>query len=82
MVRVECLRCSLIRYYLPEDLLRLVGDVEADYVAVAMRCQRCREKDRLEAAYVTLTGMERERVKVRRLVNVKMVRRVTWADGE
>jgi hypothetical protein len=35
-----------------------------------------------EAAYVSLTGMDRERVKMRRLVKVKMVRRVTWADGE
>jgi len=47
-----------------------------------MRCQKCHEKDRLEATYVSLSGMERERVRVRRLVNVKMVRRVTWADGE
>jgi hypothetical protein len=82
MVRVECLRCSLARHYLPEDLLKLVGDVEADNVAVDMRCQRCHEKDRLEAAYVSLSGMEREGVKVRRLVSVKMVRRVTWADWE
>jgi hypothetical protein len=67
---------------MPEDIMRLVGDVEADHIAAAMRCQKCHEKDRLEAAYVSLSGMERERVKVRRLVNVKMVRRVTWADGE
>jgi hypothetical protein len=69
-VRVECLRCSIVRYYLPEDLMRLVGDVEADHVAVAMRCQKCHEKDRLEAADVSLSGMERERVKVRRLAKV------------
>jgi hypothetical protein len=81
-VRVECLRCSLTRYYMPEDILKLVGDVEADAVAAAMRCQKCHEKDRLEAAYVSLSGMERERVRVRRLVNVKMVRRLTWVDRE
>lgn len=81
-VRVECLRCSILRHYMPEDLLRLVGDAEADHVAAAMRCQKCHEKDRLEAAYVSLSGMARERVRVRRLVKVQIVRRVIWADGE
>ena len=55
------------RYCLPEDLLQLVRKVEADDVAVAMQCQKCREKDRLEAAYMSLTGTERGPVKVRRL---------------
>lgn len=38
----------------------------------AMRCQK-RRKDRSEAAYVTPTGMERKRMKVRSLASVKMV---------
>jgi hypothetical protein len=57
--------------------VRLAGDVEVDYVAVAVA-----EVPREGPLAGGLRDADRGRVKVRRLVSVKMVRRVIWRDGE
>jgi hypothetical protein len=68
------------RYYRPDDLLKLSGDVGID--DVRMRCEKCGNGDYIVAELQHMTVTERASIRVRRLVEIKMVRKVTWRDGE
>jgi hypothetical protein len=80
LVRIQCQHCNVRRYFEPADLQRLIGDVGADQVAGRMRCEKCQKTEWLTAAFCHLSGAERARVRVRRLADVKMVRKVVWRD--
>jgi hypothetical protein len=77
---VQCQLCSIKRYYQPLDLLKLFGDVGID--DVRMRCEKCEKDGYIVADLRHLTAAERARIRVRRLVEIKMVRKVVWTDGE
>lgn len=78
IVRVRCGHCNITRYYDPADLLKLVGDVWAD--AIRMRCERCGKTEWIGASFELLPASERQRIRLRRLVEVRMVRKVIWRD--
>jgi hypothetical protein len=77
---VQCQLCNIKRYYRPDDLLKLFGDVGID--DVRMRCEKCGHGDYIVAELHHMTATERASVRVRRLVEIRMVRKVTWRDSE
>ena len=79
LVRVRCLPCNITRHYLPEDLLKLMGDIPFWGVERHMRCERCRRRE-FDVDMLLPNAVQRMRIRVRRLVEVRMVRRVIWRD--
>jgi hypothetical protein len=80
LVRITCQFCQITRHFTPLDLERLLGDVPFSYVLGSMRCERCRRRDYLVGALTIPTADERNRIHLRRLVDVRYVRRVIWRD--
>jgi hypothetical protein len=80
LVRITCQFCQITRHFTPTDLERLLGDVAFSYVLGSMRCERCRRRDYLVGTLTIPTAEERHRIRLRRLVDVRYVRRVIWRD--
>lgn len=80
LVRVTCQYCHITRHFTPVDLERLLGDAPFSSVLGSMRCEKCRRCDYLVGALVIPTAEERATLRVRRLVNVRYLRRVIWRD--
>src|SRR5688572_27756732 len=74
LIRVTCGGCSPVRHYLPEDLLKLFGDVPVMDLDDRMRCERCHEPARVRSVH--LAAVEKNGLVVRRLDEVRMVRKV------
>ncbi|TPI29358.1 hypothetical protein FJW08_18060 [Mesorhizobium sp. B3-2-1] len=81
LIRVRCRNCNITRHYLPGDLVKLVGDIPFWDVERHMRCERCKERE-LDAGIVLPSAAERLKIRVRRLVEIRMVRRVIWRDDD
>ena len=67
------------RHFEPTDLERLLGDVPFHALLDRMRCE-CRRRDYLVAALTIPTAEERLKIRVRRLVDVRYMRRIVWRD--
>jgi hypothetical protein len=78
LVRIRCQHCNIRRYYEPGDLHRLLGDIPAN--AIRMKCERCGLREYVAASFVHLSAAERQATSVRRLAEIRMVRRVVWRD--
>lgn len=78
IVRVECYHCSITRHYYPADLQALLGNVQPG--GIRMRCEKCRKTDWIQASFVRLSAAERQAIRMRKLVEVRMVRKVIWQD--
>lgn len=79
LVRVRCRLCPGWRRYQPDDLRRLLGDVDVHGIARRMRCERCGRRDEMQAEVFIPVASERMRLTVRRLVGE--VRKVAvWRD--
>ena len=78
MVCVECGLCNIKRHYYPADLKTLLGDISAD--EIRMRCDRCHKSEFVNALFVRLSGPERQSIRMRKLAEVRMVRKVIWQD--
>ncbi|MFA6153401.1 hypothetical protein [Mesorhizobium sp.] len=81
VIRVRCLNCNITRHYLPGDLAKLVGDIPFWDVERLMRCERCKRRE-LDASVILPSAAERLKIRVRRLVEIRMVRRVIWRDDD
>ena len=66
LVRVTCVHCSVKRWYAPADLQRLLGDIPADAIRMA--------------SFERPSAAERQAIKLRRLAEVRTVRKVIWRD--
>ncbi|MER8894698.1 hypothetical protein [Mesorhizobium sp. M0676] len=73
--------CNITRHYLPGDLAKLVGDIPFWDVERHMRCERCKGRE-LDAGIILPSAAERLKIRVRRLVEIRMVRRVIWRDDD
>jgi hypothetical protein len=80
LVKVRCMHCNITRHYLPAELRQLAGDATCDEIRARMRCERCRLKEYLDVDFVLPTAAERVRIRLRRLVEVRMVRKIVWRD--
>ena len=72
--------CQITRHFDPTDLERLLGDLPFTYALGAMKCEKCWRRDYLVGALTIPTAEERNRIRVRRLVDVRHVRKVVWRD--
>ncbi|MER0237170.1 hypothetical protein ABRA89_03410 [Fulvimarina sp. MAC8] len=80
-VRVKCDYCrSATRFYHPDDLAILLGDVEVDQLRRRLKCERCGRRDYVEVDAPYLTGPEMRDLIVRRLVRVRTIRRPIWRE--
>ena len=70
------LQCEALVY--PADLQRLIGDIPAD--AIRMRCERCKKTEWIRASFERPSAAERQAIKLRRLAEVRTVRKVVWRD--
>ena len=80
LVRIECSLCSVRRVYRPSDLRRLEGDVRLEYLRKRMRCEKCGHNDYIRASVFRPTAQELQKIRIRRLVGIRMVRKVIWQD--
>jgi flavoprotein len=78
LLRVTCQGCSPARHYFPTDLMTLFGDMPVMNLEDCMSCERCRQRVRVRAVHPT--AAERIGMRVRKLDEVKMVRRVRWRE--
>ncbi|RWP18059.1 MAG: hypothetical protein EOR01_23565 [Mesorhizobium sp.] len=77
LVRVRCVNCNITRHYLPGDLAKLVGDIPFWDVDKRMRCERCKRR---EVDILLPSASEGMKIRVRRLAEIRMVRRVIGRD--
>lgn len=80
LVLVRCGLCNVKRWYQPSDLREILGDIEAELVGSKMSCERCGKNDCVHADTQNPTARERQGIRVRRLAEIRMVRRVIWRD--
>jgi hypothetical protein len=80
IVRVRCNYCQSVRHYVPEDVIKLIGDVEVDGLRRRLRCEGCGRRDYVEVEAIVLFPQERVGVVVRRLVKVRTIRRPVWRN--
>jgi hypothetical protein len=80
LVRITCQFCRITRYFEPADLEQVLGDVAFRQALGAMRCEKCRRRDYIVGALTIPTAEERAAIRLRRLVDVRYVRKVIWRD--
>ncbi len=78
LVRANCTGCSPARWYHPEDLLTLYGNIPAINLGMKMKCGRCGSF--LTVRVDTPVAEERQKIRLRRLDRIWWVRRVSWRD--
>jgi predicted metal-binding protein len=79
IVGVRCGHCPGKRFYYPADLIQLLGNVECFHLETLMSCERCHRGDEISAR-VFIPLAERQKMKLRRLVAIKIKRVPVWRD--
>ncbi|WP_137136710.1 hypothetical protein [Rhizobium sp. FKY42] len=79
-VRLDCAICKISRHYLPEDIQKLCGDVNAFQLRGQFRCERCGQKDSVSASFVTLLAREKVGLVIRRLERIEIKHVPIWRD--
>lgn len=81
LVRVSC-RCRAgDRYYEPADLIQIFGDVDVNRLDRTMKCERCGRQE-LDVDVRLPAAMDRAKIKVRRLVEIKIRKLPVWRIEE
>ncbi|MFK0690896.1 hypothetical protein ACFX5Q_22230 [Mesorhizobium sp. IMUNJ 23033] len=80
LVLVRCGLCNVKRWYQPSDLREIFGDIEVELVGGKMSCERCGKNDCMHAETQNPTARERQGIRVRRLAEIRTVRRIVWRD--
>ncbi len=78
LVRVTCGGCSPARVYVPEDLIKLFGDLAVIDLDDKMRCEGCGNPPSVRIYHPP--AAERIGLIVRRLRAIKMVRKAVWRE--
>lgn len=65
---------------LPADSVRLLGDVPVVSLLRVMKCEKCGYKDYLQIEVLNLSASERQAVKVRHFVEVKVRKLPVWRE--
>jgi hypothetical protein len=77
-IRVYCPYDKRERYFLPEEMKVLFGDVECDDLRFMLKCSQC--GGRVDVKTENLSAEEKQKGVMRRLVKVYYVRRAMWRD--
>lgn len=78
LILVCCDLCHGKRYYFPDDLRRLLGNLEID--DISLKCETCGNRDYVRVTSVHLTGQERDGIRVRKLVAIKVKHVPVWQE--
>ena len=78
LILVCCDLCNGKRYYFPDDLRRLLGNQEID--DISLKCETCGNRDYVRVTSVHLTGQERDGIRVRKLVAIKVKQVPVWQE--
>ena len=76
LVETKCVGCSPARWYRPEDMVKLFGDIPAVNLERVMRCEKCSSN-----LYVSVTvplPEVRAKIRIRRIDRIWWVKRVSW----
>ena len=79
-VKIDCAFCQVKRFYEPVDILQLCGNISVRQIAKQFRCEKCQRKDYLTAELVSPPAAERLGMSVRRLTEIRIIRRPVWKD--
>jgi hypothetical protein len=82
LVRVSCRSHDGGCYYEPTDLVQIFGDVDVNQLDRAMKCERCGQRDNIDVDVRLPSGMELDKIKVRRLVEIKIYKRPVWREQQ
>lgn len=66
----------------PSDLRAIFGDIDAELVGNKMSCERCGKNDFMHAETQNPSASERQDIRVRRLAEIRTVRRIVWKDED
>lgn len=78
VIRVTCPYDKNERYFIPEELKRAYGNIEVDDLFYMLKCSRCGSNVDVESE--KLPAEKRQKVTMRRLVEVYYVRKARWRD--
>lgn len=78
LVQVQCGRCRPIRHYQVDDMITVYGDLRVIGMEHHMRCECGYE--RVSARLKLPSAMERSEITVRKLVEIKIIKRPVWRD--
>lgn len=79
-VRVDCSLCRVRRFYMPEDIQKLCGDLNAFELHGKFRCDRCGDREAASIYFVTLLAHEIQGLVVRRLQRIEVRHVPIWQD--
>lgn len=79
-VKITCEFCRLKRFYEPVDIMQLCGNISVRRIAKQFRCEQCKGKDYLTADLVSPPTAERIGMSVRRLTEIRIIRKPIWKD--
>jgi len=77
---IRCGKCNLKRFYKPQELREVIGNVTIDEVREKVRCQKCGSREWMDAELFHPTGEQAHTIRYRRLVQIRWEKRVVWRD--
>jgi len=78
LIRVRCPYDKRERWFLPAELRQVYGDIEVDDLVFPLKCTRCGSLSEVKGEVPP--AAERQKITLRRLVEVRYVRRAKWRD--
>jgi len=79
-VKITCELCRVQRFYEPVDIMQLCGNISVRQIAKQFRCEKCGRKDYLDVDLVSPSAAERPGMSVRRLTEIRIIRKPVWKD--
>lgn len=80
LIKISCTWCRTSHFYDPADMITLLGDVPLLNIEINFRCSGCGKKEYMMSDVEFPPARERIGLTVRRLVEVRTVRRPIWKD--
>lgn len=80
LVKIDCALCQVKRFYEPVDIMQLCGNISVRHIAKQFRCEQCKRKDYLTADLVSPPAADRVGMSVRRLTEIRIIRKPVWKD--
>ncbi len=77
---ITCNFCRVTHRYLPDDLVKLCGDITLDRVLTRFKCEGCGKKHYLRMELHFPNGSEYGHLEIRRLTDIRTVTIPIWAD--
>jgi len=78
LVKASCSGCSRPRWYHPQDLLTLLGDMPTMNLELAMKCEQC--GGGLHVEVTTPLPEDRVKLTLRRIDRIWWTKRVRWRE--